>query len=210
MKAIDEPPGSRGPHADPALISARWSASVPLFLNPDQTVNSPGLFLCSALTSQQVHVEGSDPPREERKQRMSRKGFKPSSMTSLDAWPWGRGPECARGEGWALHILKKTSWKAFELNPICVPISEIRIEVQRGSVSPLRSQWVSEGPGLHLRLLITEPHTRHSAMAAQDSGFGFQNPKQGKWVIVLSSQVIWRVGDSGVSFLLDCRSRSDL
>lgn len=127
-----------------------------------------------------------------------------------DAWPWGRGPECARGEGWALHILKKTSWKAFELNPICVPISEIRIEVQRGSVSPLRSQWVSEGPGLHLRLLITEPHTRHSAMAAQDSGFGFQNPKQGKWVIVLSSQVIWRVGDSGVSFLLDCRSRSDL
>ena len=82
--------------------------------------------------------------------------------------------------------------------------------MQRGSVSPLRSQWVSEGPGLHLRLLITELHTRHSAMAAQDSGFGFQNPKQGKWVIVLSSQVIWRVGDSGVSFLLDCRSRSEL
>lgn len=35
-------------------------------------------------------------------------------------------------------------------------------------MSPLRSQWVSEGPKLHLRLLITEPHTHHSAMAAQD------------------------------------------
>lgn len=48
-----------------------------------------------------------------------------------DGWPWGRGPECARGEGWALHILKKKKnfMEAFELNPISVPISEIRIEV---------------------------------------------------------------------------------
>lgn len=83
LKATDEPPGPRGLHADPALTSARWSPSAPLFLNPDQTVNSPGLFLCSALTSQEVHVEGSDPPREERKQRTSRK----EPVGRPDGWP---------------------------------------------------------------------------------------------------------------------------
>lgn len=102
MKATDEPQALVAPMPILPLFLPD-DPLVPLFLNPDQTVNSPGLFLCSASTSQEVHVEGSDPPREERKQRMSRK-----EASGEARWmTLGKRTRVCKGRGMSPTYLKK-------------------------------------------------------------------------------------------------------
>lgn len=76
-------------------------------LNPDQIVDSPGLFLWSVLTSQEVHVEGTDPPRGE-EAKSAKEG---SQRAGLMDNP-GEVGQSVRGErDGALHTSRKKLYK---------------------------------------------------------------------------------------------------